>query len=155
MTAGISRTLNTTVTINGQSTLSNQPTLSVDGTNVYLTTLQSGSGFQGTEQWVIGDTAGPDGGIYSGGAPTLVANAVAPPSEDDVEVVAGDNGESYYVSAYSNGTHTITTVQGYNAATDTFGPCEYRSAGRHRSRRRRQRFYGATAGDEPVVGRGR
>ena len=115
-------TLNTTVTINGQSTVSDQPTLSVDGSNIYLNTHQSGSGFQGTEQWVIGDTAGAYGGIYNGGAPTLVANAIAPPSEGNVEVVAGDNGESYYLSAYSNSTHTITTVQGYNAATKTFGP---------------------------------
>ena len=115
-------TLNTTVTINGQSTVSDQPTLSVDGSNIYLDTLQSGSGFQGTAQWVIGDMAGPNGGIYNGGAPTLVASAIAPPSQGDVMVVAGNNGESYYVSAYSNGTHTKTTVQGYNAATNTFGP---------------------------------
>jgi len=125
-------TLNTTVTINGQSTVSSQPTLSVDGNNIYINTLQSGttgSGFQGTEQWVVGDTAGTDGGIYNGGAPTLVANAVAPASEGDVEVVSGNNGESYYVSAFSNGTHTVTTVQGYNAAANTFGPASTISLG--------------------------
>src|SRR5689334_5443809 len=51
--------LNTSLTINGQLTAADQPTVSLDGTNIYITAPQYGvnaPGFAGTEQWVIGDT---------------------------------------------------------------------------------------------------
>src|SRR5438445_5019551 len=62
--------LNTSLTINGQLTAADQPTVSVDGTNIYITATQYNvnvSGTAGTECWVIGDTAGAGGGLYNGG----------------------------------------------------------------------------------------
>ncbi len=117
--------LNTAITINGQLTDSDQPTVSVDGKNIYVTAPQynaSGGGWQGTECWVIGDTAGSGGGIYNGGALTVVGNQVASPSQNIFRVVAGGNGKSYYAAAYSNGSQTILTVQTYDLATNSFGP---------------------------------
>jgi hypothetical protein len=60
--------LNTSLTINGQLTSADSPTLSVDGTNIYIAATMYNvnvSGSPGTETWVIGDTAGAGGGIYS------------------------------------------------------------------------------------------
>jgi len=47
-------------------TASDRPTLSAGGTSTYITASQYNvniSGYAGTECWVIGDTAGPGGGI--------------------------------------------------------------------------------------------
>src|SRR5713101_8687089 len=66
--------LNTSLTINNQLTAADSPTVSVDGTNVYITASQfnvNSSGYVGTESWVIGDTAGSGGGIYNGGTLTV------------------------------------------------------------------------------------
>src|SRR5258708_11816066 len=73
--------LNTSLTINGQLTGSDRPMLSADGTNIYITAAQFNvniSGYVGTESWVIGDTAGPGGGIFNGGTPRGAANALDP-----------------------------------------------------------------------------
>ncbi|WP_217578664.1 Ig-like domain-containing protein [Mesorhizobium sp. GbtcB19] len=117
--------LNTSLTINGQLTAADQPILSLDGTNIYITAPQYGvnvSGFAGTEQWVIGDTAGAGGGIYNGGTMTVVANQVASPNQGIARVVAGNNGQTYYASAENTGSQTLITLQTYNLATNSFGP---------------------------------
>src|SRR6266404_3267906 len=111
--------LNTSLTINGQLTASDRPMLSVDGTNIYLTASQ---GSAGTECWVIGDTAGPGGGIYNGGTLTVTANELVPSSQGVLSVVAGNNGKTYYASSYSNGSQIVVALQIYDAATSTFGP---------------------------------
>ncbi|MDX8489944.1 phosphoesterase, partial [Mesorhizobium sp. VK2B] len=72
--------LNTSLTINGQLTAADQPILSLDGTNIYITAPQydvNVSGFAGTEEWVISDTAGTGGGLYNGGTMTVVASQLA------------------------------------------------------------------------------
>src|SRR6266404_4437816 len=111
--------LNTSLTINGQLTASDRPMLSVDGTNIYLTASQ---GSAGTECWVIGDTAGPGGGIYNGGTLTVTANQLIPSSQGVLTVVAGNNGKTYYASSYSNGSQIVVALQIYDVATSTFGP---------------------------------
>ena len=115
--------LNTSLTINGQLTSSDQPTVSVDGTNIYITAPQYyvAGGYAGTEAWVISDTAGSGGGVYNGGALTVVANEVTSPAQNIYRVVAGNNGKSYYADAYSSGSQTIVNVQVYDLATNTFG----------------------------------
>ena len=53
--------LNTSLTINGQLTSSDRPSISVDASNIYITAPQYNvnvSGYAGTETWVIGKTAG-------------------------------------------------------------------------------------------------
>ncbi len=117
--------LNTSLTINNQLTAADSPTVSVDGTNVYITASQYNvnvSGYAGTECWVIGDTAGAGGGIYNGGTPTVVANQITPSTQSIFTVVAGNNGKTYYASDYSSGSQVVCTLQTYDAATNTFGP---------------------------------
>jgi hypothetical protein len=118
--------LNTALTINGQLTASDQPILSVDGTNIYVTTPQynvsgAGASFEGTQQWVISDTAGAGGGVYGGGTMTVAASPLAPPGQGIMRVVAGGNGKSYYAGAVSSGGQTVLTLQSYDVATNTFG----------------------------------
>src|ERR1700704_6474999 len=117
--------LNTSLTINGQLTGSDRPMLSADGTNIYITAAQYNvniSGYVGTECWVIGDTAGPGGGIYNGGTLTVTANELVPSSQGVFSVVAGNNGKTYYASSYSNGSQIVVALQIYDVATSTFGP---------------------------------
>ncbi|MGX7871608.1 beta strand repeat-containing protein [Mesorhizobium sp. ORM6] len=124
--------LNTSLTINSQLTAADQPTVSLDGTNIYITAPQYNvnvSGFAGTEQWVIGDTAGAGGGIYNGGTMTVVANQVAAPGQGIARVVAGNNGQTYYASAVNTGSQTLVTVQTYTLATNSFGPAATLSLG--------------------------
>ncbi len=116
--------LNTSLTINNQLTSSDRPMVSVDGTNIYITASQYNvnvSGYAGTECWVIGDTAGPGGGIYSGGTLTVTANQLTPSNQSIFTVVAG-SGKTYYASSYSNGNQIVVALQIYDVATSTFGP---------------------------------
>ena len=125
--------LNTSLTINGQLTSADSPTVSVDGTNIYITTTQYNvnvSGTAGTECWVIGDTTGAGGGIYNGGALTVVANQITPSSQSIFKVVAGNNGKTYYASTYSpSGSQVVVTLQAYDSASNTFGPSSTVSLG--------------------------
>src|SRR5712672_3616326 len=118
--------LNTSLTINGQLTSADSPTVSVDGTNIYITATQYNvnvSGTAGTECWVIGDTAGASGGIYNGGTLTVVANQLTPSSQSIFTAVAGNNGKTYYASTYSpSGSQVVVTLQAYDSASNTFGP---------------------------------
>jgi hypothetical protein len=117
--------LNTSITINGQLTASDRPSVAVDGTNIYITAPQYNvnvSGFGGTELWVIGDTAGAGGGIYNGGQLTVVANQVTSPNQGIFSVVAGNNGKAYYACDYSTGSQIVVALQTYDVATKTFGP---------------------------------
>jgi hypothetical protein len=125
--------LNTSITINGQLTAADSPMLSVDGTNIYITASQYNvnvSGLAGTECWVIGDTAGPGGGIYNGGTPTVVANQITPSTQSIFKVVAGNNGKTYYASDYStSSSQVVVTLQTYDAANNTFGSASTISLG--------------------------
>src|SRR5258708_7731117 len=117
--------LNTSLTINGQLTAADSPTLSVDGTNIYITASQYNvnvSGYAGTECWVIGDTAGAGGGIHHRGTLTVTANQLTPSNQGIFSVVAGNNGKIYYTSSYSNSSQIVVTLQIYDVATRTFGP---------------------------------
>jgi hypothetical protein len=118
--------LNTSLTINGQLTSADSPTLSVDGTNIYITATQYNvnvSGTAGTEAWVIGDTAGAGGGIYNGGTLTVMANQLLPANQNIFKLVAGNNGKTYYASTYSpGGSQVVVTVETYDATSNTFGP---------------------------------
>src|SRR6266851_1081236 len=117
--------LNSSLTVNGQLTGADTPVVSVDGTNIYVTAPQynvNTSGWQGTALWVIGDTAGPGGGIYNGGTMTVVANEITSASQGIYRVVAGNNGKTYYASSYSNGSQIVVALQIYDVATSTFGP---------------------------------
>ena len=124
--------LNTSLTINGQLTSADSPMVSVEGTNIYITTSQYNvniSGYAGTECWVIGDTAGAGGGLYNGGMLTVVANQITPSTQSIFTVVAGNNGKTYYASDYSSGSQVVVTLQTYDAATNTFGPASTISLG--------------------------
>ncbi|WP_426413159.1 alkaline phosphatase family protein [Bradyrhizobium ganzhouense] len=115
--------LNTTVTINGQSTDSDRPTLAVDGSNVYITAPQYNinvSGYAGTENWVIGDTAGAGGGIYGGGTLSVTASEVMPSTQGIFAVAAGNNGKTYYASDSSSGGQIVIALQTYDKTTNTF-----------------------------------
>ncbi|MEH2486799.1 beta strand repeat-containing protein [Bradyrhizobium sp. AZCC 2230] len=115
--------LNTTITINGQSTDSDRPTLAVDGSNVYISAAQYNinvSGYAGTENWVIGDTAGAGGGIYGGGTLSVTASEVMPSTQDIFAVAAGNNGKTYYASDFSSGGQVVVALQTYDKTTNTF-----------------------------------
>ena len=77
------------------------PYLSVDGSNIYVSEPQYGSGLQGTQEWVFGDTAGAGGGIYNGGTLTTLASQVAPPSAGIARNVSNGQGLTYFVSVVS------------------------------------------------------
>jgi hypothetical protein len=117
--------LNTSLTINGQLTSSDRPSITVDGSNIYITAPQYNvnvSGYAGTETWVIGKTAGAGGGLYNGGTMTVVANQVTPSNQGIFTVATGSNGITYYACDYSTGSQIVAVVQAYNTATSTFGP---------------------------------
>jgi len=125
--------LNTSLTINGQLTSADSPTVSVDGSNIYITATQYNvnvSGTAGTEAWVIGKTAGAGGGIYNGGAPTVVASQLLPSNQNIFKLVAGNNGKTYYASTYSpGGSQVVVALQTYDTASNTFGPSSTISLG--------------------------
>ncbi len=124
--------LNTSLTINGQLTSSDRPSISVDGSNIYITAPQYNvnvSGYAGTETWVIGKTAGAGGGLYNGGTMTVVANQITPSNQGIFSVAAGNNGTTYYACDYSTGSQIVAVVQAYNTATSTFGPATTISLG--------------------------
>jgi len=117
--------LNTSLTINGQLTSSDRPSITVDGSNIYITAPQYNvnvSGYAGTETWVIGKTAGAGGGLYNGGTMTVVANQITPSNQGVFTVATGSNGTTYYACDYSTGSQIVAVVQAYNATTNTFGP---------------------------------
>nr|WP_249795098.1 alkaline phosphatase family protein [Bradyrhizobium sp. Oc8] len=115
--------LNTTVTINGQSTVSDRPMLAVDGSNVYISAAQYNtnvSGYAGTENWIIGDKAGAGGGIYGGGALSVTTSEVMPSAQGIFAVASGNNGKTYYASDFSSGGQIVVALQTYDKATNTF-----------------------------------
>ncbi|MBV9432191.1 MAG: phosphoesterase, partial [Hyphomicrobiales bacterium] len=108
------------LTINGAVTQADMPYLSVDGNNIYVSEPQYGSGLQGTQEWVFGDTAGSGGGIYNGGTLTTLASQVAPPSAGIARNVSNGQGLTYYVSVVPTGGQSVLTIQTYNSATNAF-----------------------------------
>lgn len=117
--------LNTSLSVNGQLTASDRPMLSVAGTNIYVTAPQfhvNGWGFVGTESWVIGDTAGPDGGIYNGGTLTVTTNELTPSDKGIFTVATGNDRKTYYASSYSTGGQILLAIKTNDQATNAFGP---------------------------------
>ena len=115
--------LNTTVTIGGQSTDFDRPTLAVDGSNVYILASQYNinvSGYAGTENWIIGDTAGAGGGIYGGGTLSVTASEAMPSTQGIFAVASGNNGKTYYASTFTSGSQVAVALQTYDKATNTF-----------------------------------
>ena len=102
---------------------SDRPTLAVDGSNVYISAAQYNinvSGYAGTENWIIGDTAGAGGGIYGGGTLSVTASEVMPSTQGIFAVASGNNGKTYYASDYSSGGQVAVALQTYDKATNTF-----------------------------------
>ncbi|MBN8978627.1 MAG: phosphoesterase, partial [Rhizobiales bacterium] len=115
--------LNTTVTLGGQLSGSDRPILATDGSNVYITAPQYNlnvSGYAGTENWIIGDTAGAGGGMYGGGALSVTASEVMPSTQGIFAVASGNNGKTYYASDFSSGGQIVVALQTYDKATNTF-----------------------------------
>ncbi|MGB3488400.1 MAG: phosphoesterase, partial [Xanthobacteraceae bacterium] len=115
--------LNTTVTLGGQLSGSDRPMLATDGSNVYITAPQYNlnvSGYAGTENWIIGDTAGAGGGMYGGGTLSVTASEVMPSTQGIFAVASGNNGKTYYASDFSSGGQIVVALQTYDRATNTF-----------------------------------
>jgi hypothetical protein len=107
---------NSELTIGGSTTQSDLPSLSVDGTNIYVSAGQYGSTFAGTEEWVFSDA-----GIYTGGALNTITTNLASPDSGVVSNVSDTNGNTYYVSAANpSGSQTVLNLQVYNSGTNTF-----------------------------------
>jgi hypothetical protein len=124
--------LNTSLSINGQLTASDRPMLSADGTNIYVTAAQfnvNSSGYVGTENWVIGDTAGPDGGIYNGGTLTITASELTSSNTGIFTVATGTDRKTYYASTYSSGGQILLAFKTNDQATNAFGPISTLSLG--------------------------
>ncbi len=97
--------------------------LAVDGSNVYISAPQynlSASGYAGTKNWIIGDTAGAGGGIYGGGTLSLTASEAMPSTQGIFAVASGNNGKTYYASDYASGGQIVVALQTYDKATNTF-----------------------------------
>ncbi len=106
--------------------------LTGDGTNLYITAAQFNvnvSGFVGTESWVIGDTAGPGGGLYNGGTLTVTANELTPSNQSVFTVAASSGSKTYYASDYSSGGQILLALQTYDKSTNTFGAISTLSLG--------------------------
>ena len=124
--------ISSSLTINGTATASDEPTVSVDGSNIYIAMPQynaAGGGWQGSACWVIGDTAGSGGGIYNGGTPTIVGTTTTSPNQGIYRVVSGDNGKAYYACVFSPGSQTDIALVTYDAATNTYSPASSISLG--------------------------
>src|ERR1019366_6718177 len=80
-----------------------------------------GSGYLGTEVWIIGDTAGPGDGVYNGGTLTQVANEPLPSSQGAYFVVAGGNGQGHFAADWFIGGPTVLGPQTYDVASNPFG----------------------------------
>ena len=107
---------NSELLIGGSATQSDLPSLSVDGTNIYVSAGQYGSTFAGTEEWVFSDA-----GIYTGGALNTVSASLAQPDAGVVSNVSDGNGKTYYVSAANpSGSQTVLNLQVYNSETNSF-----------------------------------
>jgi hypothetical protein len=81
---------NSELLIGGSAIQSNLTSLSVDGTNIYVSAGQYGSTFAGTEEWVFSDA-----GIYTGGALNTVSANLAQPNAGVVSNVSDGNGKTY------------------------------------------------------------
>ncbi|WP_442755235.1 metallophosphoesterase [Methylocystis sp. JAN1] len=111
---------NTLLTINGQTSASDRPSLAVDGTNVYLTAAQyttaSPVAYLGTEVWVIDAAA-----LYASGALNVVANELLPASQGQYYVAADGAGKAYLAANWPSGGQMVLGLQSYDAASKTFG----------------------------------
>ena len=107
--------------------------MSVDGTNIYITTTQYNvnvSGSVGTECWVIGDTTGTGGGIYNGGALTVVANQLTPSPQTALHGRGRQQRQDLLrKQLLTGGSQVVVTLQAYDSASNTFGPSSTVSLG--------------------------
>jgi hypothetical protein len=106
--------LNTALTINGSLTTGDLPSLSVSNGNIYLTEPEYvASNFQkvGTGAWIVSESS------VATGVPNVTASEIADPTAAPyMRSVAGTNGVTYYLSAYSDGTQTKIALQTYTAS---------------------------------------
>ncbi|MDI9850252.1 hypothetical protein QM467_19660, partial [Rhodoblastus sp. 17X3] len=106
-------------TSNGFTTQSDMPYLSVSNGNIYISTpeyLDAGGGYN-TAEFVVGES-----NVIAAGNAAIAPNAsnIASGSNGIMRNVAGANGKTYYLSAYSNHTRTILAFQAYDATTGSF-----------------------------------
>ena len=100
-------------TSNGATTQSDVPYLSVSNGNIYISTpeyLDAGGGYKNGE-YVVSESA-----VLASGNATITpaASNVTAGSAGIMRNVAGANGETYYLSAYSDGRETALTYQTYD-----------------------------------------
>ena len=96
-------------TSNGGTTQSDMPYLSVSGGNIYLTAPEYANGpFVGTGEWVVSENS-----VISGSTQVAASNTT-PASDAIMRGVAGANGKTYYLGAYSDGRETALTYQTYD-----------------------------------------
>ena len=99
-------------TSNGGTTQSDMPYLSVSDGNIYITAPEYANGpLVGTGEWVVSENS-----VISGSTQVAASNTT-PASDAIMRVVAGANGKTYYVGAYSDGRETALTYQAYDPAT--------------------------------------
>ncbi len=101
-------------TSNGFTTQSDMPYLSVSNGNIYVSTpeyLDAGGGYS-TAEFVVGES---DVIAAGNAAITPAASNIASASGGIMRNVAGDNGTTYYLGAYSDGSQTALTYQTYSA----------------------------------------
>jgi hypothetical protein len=106
-------------TSNGFTTQSDMPYLSVSNGNISITTpeyLDAGGGYN-TAEFIVSESS-----VIAAGNAAIAPNAsnIASGSNGIMRNVAGANGKTYYLSAYSNHTRTILAFQTYDATTGSF-----------------------------------
>ena len=102
-------------TSNGGTTQSDMPYLSVSGGNIYMTAPEYANGpLVGTGEWVVSENS------VNGGSAQIAASNTTPASDAIMRGIAGANGETYYLGAYSDGRETALTYQTYDP-TNGFG----------------------------------
>ncbi len=106
-------------TSNGFTTQSDMPCLSVSNGNICITTpeyLDAGGGYN-TAEFIVGESS-----VIAAGNAAIAPNAsnIASGSNGIMRNVAGANGKTYYLSAFSNHTRTILAFQTYDATTGSF-----------------------------------
>ena len=93
----------------GGTAQSDMPYLSVSGGNIYITAPEFANGpLVGTGEWVVSENS-----VISGSTQVAASNTT-PATDAIMRGVAGANGTTYYLSAYSDGRETALTYQTYD-----------------------------------------
>ncbi|HEY5204599.1 MAG TPA: alkaline phosphatase family protein, partial [Roseiarcus sp.] len=98
-------------TSQGGTVQSDMPYLSVSNGNIYITAPNYSNGpFVGTGEWVVSENS-----VISGSTQVAASNTT-PASDAIMRGVAGANGKTYYLGAYSDARETALTYQTYDPA---------------------------------------